>query len=565
MKKTLTVFLILIVSIANAQFADTTFQDAYFKQKVVIGEDTLHLLVKGVKFPDGSYQDYAVDTSFFLSKTNANILYAKKDSLLYDGANWIGYKDSLPTSDSITASYIYNDSDVDGSKVSDALNILDNSISGLDLNYADTAGYALNAPLDTLFIKYCSGCLLSSSWRETGDTLYIDTSKAVVELSNYVEKSDSNITYYSKYNLDSRLYMDDRHNTKIGLNAGESLVYSNSNYNTFVGFSAGRNTTESLKNVFIGRAAGYGNITGDNNIYIGEVAGADGSGSNNTYVGGQAGRVATGSSNVILGSEAAGNWQTTTKSNLNVAIGSQTLYNADTTSKNVIIGAYSAKNSDTVNSSVIIGYSAGYNANGDSNIFIGNYAGYNETGSNRLYIDNSATSSPLIYGKFDNDLVEINGELTVADDVKADSYIFNDSKTIQKDTIITIPETNFEDAATTPVRLIDSSNYSYNSFAIELETITAFLNFNSTAYPDNRDIVVYPGNYDGVTDFFKTQSGNSFATATADTIVYFNRTSDIVMYPNCSIYMTLNSDMSDNSGDSPIMLHIKYNIIIYEE
>jgi len=46
-------------------------------------------------------------------------------------------------------------------------------------------------------------------------------------------------------------------------------------------------------------------------------------------------------------------------------------------------------------------------------VFIGHEAGYDETGSNKLYIDNSNTTTPLIYGEFDNDLVTVNGEIKI--------------------------------------------------------------------------------------------------------------------------------------------------------
>jgi hypothetical protein len=38
-------------------------------------------------------------------------------------------------------------------------------------------------------------------------------------------------------------------------------------------------------------------------------------------------------------------------------------------------------------------------------------AGYNETGSNKLYIANSDTTTPLIYGEFDNEILNVNGKL----------------------------------------------------------------------------------------------------------------------------------------------------------
>ena len=48
---------------------------------------------------------------------------------------------------------------------------------------------------------------------------------------------------------------------------------------------------------------------------------------------------------------------------------------------------------------------------GSYNVFLGVSAGLFETGSNKLYIDSSSTSSPLIYGDFDADLLRINGDL----------------------------------------------------------------------------------------------------------------------------------------------------------
>jgi hypothetical protein len=43
-------------------------------------------------------------------------------------------------------------------------------------------------------------------------------------------------------------------------------------------------------------------------------------------------------------------------------------------------------------------------------VFLGYQAGQNETNSDRLYIDNTNTTTPLIYGEFDNNRVKINGD-----------------------------------------------------------------------------------------------------------------------------------------------------------
>ena len=126
-------------------------------------------------------------------------------------------------------------------------------------------------------------------------------------------------------------------------------------------------STEGISNSFFGAGAGASNI---------------GSYNNNSFFGGYAGSSnTTGSSNIFLGN-AAGFSNTT--------------------------GYYNT----------FLGYAAGYsNTTGSGNVFIGYAAGYNETGSDKLYIDNCLNgycSFPLIYGEFDNHLLEINGEVGIA-------------------------------------------------------------------------------------------------------------------------------------------------------
>ncbi|MDP2110751.1 MAG: tail fiber domain-containing protein [Thiobacillus sp.] len=121
---------------------------------------------------------------------------------------------------------------------------------------------------------------------------------------------------------------------------------------------------------------------GPSNNFFGTGAGASNSGSYNSFFGGYAGyNTTTGNSNTFLG-YAAG---------------------------------YSTTNG---HSNTILGYVAGYSNTGSRNVFIGYGAGFYETGSNKLYIDNCLNgycdSPPLIYGEFDNHLLEINGEVGIA-------------------------------------------------------------------------------------------------------------------------------------------------------
>ena len=63
---------------------------------------------------------------------------------------------------------------------------------------------------------------------------------------------------------------------------------------------------------------------------------------------------------------------------------------------------------------MMVGEFAGSNNHGWNNVFIGwNAAASDVEASNRLYIANSNTSTPLIYGEFDNNKLTINGNLEV--------------------------------------------------------------------------------------------------------------------------------------------------------
>ena len=67
-----------------------------------------------------------------------------------------------------------------------------------------------------------------------------------------------------------------------------------------------------------------------------------------------------------------------------------------------MIGSGAGYNSATGAQNVFVGNRAGYNNSGEYNVFIGAFAGYDETGSNKLYISNSSTTTPLIWGDFNN-------------------------------------------------------------------------------------------------------------------------------------------------------------------
>jgi hypothetical protein len=175
---------------------------------------------------------------------------------------------------------------------------------------------------------------------------------------------------------------------------------------------------------------------GDDNTVVGSKAGssleptAGVAGIRNAFFGSQAGELTTsGLNNVAIGYKAL---EDNTKGSQNTALGMNALANSDTSDGNVAIGqaALSANSvgssntgigtqagqNNTGNSNVFLGRGAGLNSTGDGNVLIGSFSGDNASGGNKLYINNQSSSSPLIYGEFDNDFLQVNGKLSLAGD-----------------------------------------------------------------------------------------------------------------------------------------------------
>jgi len=201
-------------------------------------------------------------------------------------------------------------------------------------------------------------------------------------------------------------------NTFYGQEAGYSIA-GDGLYNTFIGRSAGYYTTSGDANTFLGYYAGWSNTTGGGNTFLGHTAGvANTTGYNNTFIGYGAGYFnTTGLQNTFLGGS-AGYHNTTGYSNTFQG------YNAGkantTGGGNTFLGNYAGFSNTTGASNTFLGTVSGYSSTtGSGNVFLGNYAGASETGSNRLHIANSETTTPLIYGEFDNRNLTINGNLEV--------------------------------------------------------------------------------------------------------------------------------------------------------
>ena len=209
--------------------------------------------------------------------------------------------------------------------------------------------------------------------------------------------------------------------------------------NTAVGYQAGDAITTGTNNTLIGLQVGGGITTGINNVEIGKnnrainsnyrvsIGHQAGGGSESVVIGDGAGISATGSKLIAIGRSSGGNFSGTHgvfigyetgagvgSGNYNVFLGFRQGKNANNKSNNVSIGGMSYTLGDN---NVVLGYQAGQNltTTSDGNILLGYQAGNAETGSNKLYIENSNSTTPLIYGEFDNDILRVNGTLQVND------------------------------------------------------------------------------------------------------------------------------------------------------
>jgi len=98
----------------------------------------------------------------------------------------------------------------------------------------------------------------------------------------------------------------------------------------------------------------------------------------------------------------------------NTYIGSAAGSNNISGNSNTFVGSWSGRMKTTGSGNTFIGQFSGHNNfSGSNNVFLGISSGSNETGSNKLYIENSGNNDPLIYGEFDNDVVQINGNLNI--------------------------------------------------------------------------------------------------------------------------------------------------------
>ncbi len=255
-----------------------------------------------------------------------------------------------------------------------------------------TGATTKTAAFDALSPMTAQGDIIYGGTNGTGTILPKGTANQVLTMNAGATAPEWKIAPTGATNIDE---LSDAISTGTNMFIGTNTAnYVNNNTqsfnNTALGYSAGNKINGTDNNTIFGAYAGFNNIGADN-VYIGYNAGFNG------------GNIGT---NVMIGSEAGfGN----IGGGANVMIGFRTGYGNN--NGTLTVGyAYNT----------IVGYQAGYNLgdNNNYNTFIGYRAGWYETGSHRLYIANSPTTTPLIYGEFDNNLLRANGNLEVSGTVK---------------------------------------------------------------------------------------------------------------------------------------------------
>jgi len=309
-------------------------------------------------------------------------------------------------------------------------------------------------------------------------------------------------------------------NTAVGYQAGAALTTGNNN--TILGYQAGDALTGS-DNTLIGNNAGGGITSNNNNTVIGSGALSTATSPyNNTVIGYNAASSFTGAGiqrNTIIGYLAG----TGSNSGTGVTMLGDSATSASSGDDQLVAVGFLAKagtngvavgrSSETGNNSVTIGYDAG-NTTGTGNIFIGYQAGDDETGSNKLYIENSNSTTPLIYGEFDNDLVRINGDLDVVLTASGNFTVHDGTHDLfQVDTGTTGTIFSVNDVSGLPKLTVDDSD------GVTIDK------FKEVKYekPSNTDFsyqgdVVYFGATTGMTqgDLYYYNSSGNWAQADAD-------------------------------------------------
>jgi hypothetical protein len=167
---------------------------------------------------------------------------------------------------------------------------------------------------------------------------------------------------------------------------------------------------------------GEGNLTFDGSILTlaGRFEPIDATG--NLSIGTDAGLNATTGLNILIGAYAGQDLG----GSYNLALGNESLINANTVDNTIAVGDYSLTNLNTGHSNTAIGFNTGEMVSaGMGNIYIGYAAGPSTPTSqnNKLYINNAASNTPLILGDFATGQVTFNSQVSAS--VFSGSFVGN--------------------------------------------------------------------------------------------------------------------------------------------
>jgi len=240
----------------------------------------------------------------------------------------------------------------------------------------------------------------TNSWAlsVTGDARIFTGAGAAssVRIGSGFAGSNTSYSVYMGYNVGSGTGSANN-NVVIGTNAaGGTGAYFES---VIIGSGAlAANTAGTRTSVLIGFAAGGGGLNGYSAVGVGFRALMNATGTNNVGIGQRGGMMAGGNSTFV--GNASGGFSAAATGSSNVGIGAEALSYVEG-DDNTALGTNAGKVLTTGASNVLIGRSAG---------------GQLTTESNKLYIANSNTTTPLVYGEFDNGILNVNGELQVNGD-----------------------------------------------------------------------------------------------------------------------------------------------------
>jgi hypothetical protein len=341
-------------------------------------DQTLSISNDSLLIADGN----GVDLSSYLDNTDAQVISRSNDTLFLSNGGFAVLPPQTVDTDDQTLS-LSNDS----------LIIQDGNAVDLSAYLDNTDAQVISRSNDTLFLSNGGFAVLPPQTVDTDDqTLSLSNDSLFIQNGNAVDLGFLNVAlkdgdadtqveveanpdedmirftlagterYRMEETSTGQVFLDvNSPSLMIGRGKSDSIT---GGVNTLIGTDAGLTMSSGQYNTLIGVAAGRKLTTGSYNTFMGVAAGFEhGQGICNTFIGYHAGR--------------------------NHASGVE----------NTFLGAWAGRNCTT----------------GERNVFVGFNAGRNETGNDKLYIDNSGSTSPLIYGEFNNDILAINGNLGVGE------------------------------------------------------------------------------------------------------------------------------------------------------